>query len=119
MILGFDPKSASPPEFYLGNIAVQEKIRELWEQYYSVIGREQIYAPRQEEDNSRQELKTYLERLGFLNIFVISYPEVVEYIVPPISMLLSVTPGLPYNFTWGKSLVKGAKALAKISLVDD
>lgn len=112
---------APPPEFWLGNRAVREKLGELWQQYHSVKGRfkklaeEQVgsHCPSEAQEDAKQEFSSHLECLGFLKAFIVSYPEVVEYVIPPITVIISTKPESAYDIASWESLARGAKALVE------
>lgn len=105
---------APPPEFWCGKPQVKEQLRELWQSYSAIISRQQFDAPTGKKNTLLQQLKPFLKHLGVLDIYVVCYPEVVEYLVPPVSAILSVSPGLPYNHTFGSSVLCAAQTLVQM-----
>lgn len=89
----------SPPDLWNGNSAVREPLRELWQQYFHVV-----FSRRQENwlkhagssDLSGTRalwnlLEPYHSRLPALELYFVAYPVPVEYLVPPVSAILSIT----------------------------
>lgn len=89
--LGELSKDVTPPEAWNGAPEVGERLRQLWEDYRLISNRSNRGTARAMEIETLpfSALQQYQTRLDTLKIYLVDYPEPVEYLIPPISILLS------------------------------
>lgn len=103
-LLGDLPRNVTSPELWNGDAAVKEKLRELWQRYRSTSTQlKRDMAQEIETGNSSfleggilssSDFQQYQIHLDMLKIYLVEYLEpVVEYAVPPVTILLSQTEG--------------------------
>ena len=116
------PSTATPPEFWLGNLAIKNKLTELWQQYRKEIAcRDPAYKLRDNFDRLREwnkshslpNLDSYADDLDYLKFYFVVYPETVEYAVPPISVIKSFKLEIAREPDWEDSLRRGVLALVE------
>jgi hypothetical protein len=87
--------STSPPELWRGEMAVQAILKEMWTFYRSNVShqREQQFIDNEQSYSSSSayaRLAPPRSPVAALELYLIAYPELVELIIPPASVVLSV-----------------------------
>lgn len=138
-------RRCEPPNIWLGNPEVGELLWDLWQHYLIMREEEsfkQFEQWQQAEQMSGmrklwqgvlnswrgvlngsqhaanklyRELQQYHTRLATLNIYQVDYPAAVEYLVPPVSLILPVGNGKRYSDAYRKRVLNGAESLAALS----
>ncbi len=117
---GSTPAVLYPPAVWSGAPAVAALFDELWGLYgplsteRSRWERQATSSPQWMRDTSRlwYDLKPYHARLATLNAYLVDYPYPVEYLVPPVSVVLGVKDMMPDAVTFRTTLRRVAGALA-------
>lgn len=139
--LGQISREATPPEVWAGEPRVGELLKELWPCYLAMLEERDIKRWRQAEQENRMtklwrgtiksystifnkhigknqlwpKLQPYHSRLATLQVYQVDYPEPVEYLIPPVSVILSVANGLPDSNAYSRSVLHAAERLATSS----
>jgi hypothetical protein len=97
--LGDFSRDATPPDVWDGDPGVGETLKQLWERYRLMNNRSNrgIAKAMETNDLSLLDFQQYQKRLDTLKIYLVDYPEAVEYLIPPISILVSLTDELYDN----------------------
>lgn len=108
---------SNPSDIWDGNPSVGELLRELWSRYQSVFGeRENNWSEQLVEDPGGQRLYDalipYQIRIASLALYLVAYPEPVEYLVPPVSAILSVNNERSGSDTFKERVLHAAEGLA-------
>ncbi len=121
-----------PPSVWEGEPAVGERLRELWSEFQSnyrqqerpwnwlVNPESEDYEPKPLQQGGERtdlwtRLKPYHPHLSTLKIYLIAYPQPVEYLAPPISLLLSAPPESRTRQTLDERVVRAAARLAQLN----
>ncbi len=128
-------RNCEPPGMWTGNLRVRHLLTQLWQDYQSLpVKRFQSFLdPNQQVLDSLlwdnllklgrrilataeyytilKSLHRYKTRLPILNIHLIDYPVSVECLVPPVSVLLSVTTQELHSCGYWKRVLKAVKGL--------
>lgn len=112
---------SEPADLWDGEPAVKELLKELWQRYTFVSQEHDSECRRREaervEISTQQlwdDLQPYHSRLADLSLYQVVYPEPVEYLVPPVSAILSVSTGASDNdYAFRQRALQAAKDLAR------
>ena len=126
-----DVQRDKPPSIWEGEPAVAERLRELWSEFQLITQQRKShwdwFVNRKSEDyepKTRQEggertlwarLQPYHPNLSTLKIYLIAYPQSVEYLAPPISLLLSASPESRTRQLFDERVVQATARLAQIN----
>ena len=114
------PDYADPPEFWLGNQAIKEQLTELWYEYQEEQSERHSFHKMLQDITSRwynsyptSNFDSYAKDLDWLKFYLVVYPEIVEYPIPPISVIKSVKLEVDPDPDWEDSLRRGVLALVE------
>lgn len=126
--LGDIPRNVTPPELWNGVPAVREQLTELWQRYKVICEQSQValwetltpqgvarHFHERYSNVSWSDLEQYQSRLNALMFYVVEYPEPIEYIVPPISILISQPEWKCENEDLRSRTLSAAERLANLS----
>ena len=112
-----------PPELWHGDSRVRELLQELWQQYFHTV-----FSIREEEFVLRQPrlsrtsgiglydlLKPYHTKLAALELYLVAYPFSVEYLIAPVSVVLSVADGPNGSDSLTESVLRAAEGLVALN----
>lgn len=110
---------SNPSDIWDGEPSVGELLRELWSRYQSVFGeRENNWSEQLVQAPGSQRLYDalipYQTRIASLALYLVAYPEPVEYLVPPVSAILSVNNERSGSDTFKERVVHAAEGLAVV-----
>lgn len=115
-------RDCAPPDVWTGSPLVGELLRELWQSYLALLESQDSSQSRLTvsmgiPDGLWDDLKPYHTRLAALEIYQVDYPEAVEYLVPPVSVILSVGNEFPPDSEdFRQRVLRVALCLARSSL---
>lgn len=83
----------TPPEVWNGAPEIGERLAELWQHYRATSNRSKCSLEQVDHLDSFRlsELQKYKENFDFLFIYLVYYPEPVEYLLPPNRIIVSIT----------------------------
>lgn len=121
-----DLQHYSPPDLWMGEPAVKELLKELWQQYSQVSekrGRQMRESEQraivpnsissQKIQKLWKDLQPYKARLEGLMVYQVNYPAPVEYLIPPVSVVLSFQNGLLDSDEFRECVLRAAQKLAQ------
>jgi len=87
--LGNTSQNAEPPDVWDGNLKIKDLLTKLWQEYLNLKeDRFSIFVDT--PLNTYARLKPYQTHLATLQIYQINYPQLREYIIPPVAAILAV-----------------------------
>lgn len=108
-----------PLDLWDGEAAVKEQLEELWRRYKSISFQREQEWERQDDrdidsviDKLWHTLTPYHSQIEALQLYFVSYPKAVEYLVPPVSAILSIPPEGSNIKTLKKQVLRAAQGLA-------
>jgi hypothetical protein len=107
---------ARPFDAFLGSPTVRELLFSLWQRYELIWDKERLKDARIQGEQTRLtgETSTIWQDLQYLNIYVVNYPTPVEYLVPPVSVIVSFANELvPKSDAFDQFVMRTAKKLAQ------
>ncbi|MDJ0712860.1 MAG: hypothetical protein QNJ54_01410 [Prochloraceae cyanobacterium] len=104
-----------PPELWNGSPAVKVALKELWQQYLSIGCKEREWSRDSTTDKFWKVLKPYATKIPALELHFVAYPAAVEYVVPPVSAILSFTNRPPENDVLKESVLRAVEVLAQFN----
>jgi hypothetical protein len=123
--VGMDPSpffiadAHNPPASWPGNVAVRKRLDTLWEQYGPLSNERSKWErplAKQRRPMMHQlwnDLQPYHTRIPALMVHLIKYPKQVEYIIPPVSVILTVADDHMDNETFRLRILHAAESLAR------
>lgn len=113
-----NPKSYldRPFDAFLGSQTVKELLFSLWQRYELIWDKERLKDARIQGEQTRLtgDTNTIWQDLQYLNIYVVNYPTPVEYLVPPVSVIVSFANELvPNSEVFDQFVLRTAKRLAQ------
>lgn len=119
-IPGDKSKFRYPADVWVGEPAVGELLLSLWQRYQSVVAERnperRLLAQRSsfKEGSSTllQDLEPYHARLDYLLVYQVNYPALVEYLIPPVAVILSEPHGLTAGSVLKARILNAAEDLA-------
>jgi hypothetical protein len=107
-----------PPTSWPGNTAVRTHLDQLWEQYKPLSNLRRKW----ERPLARQwrpvmqplwrDLQPYQTRLPALALYLVEYPQSVEYIIPPVSVIMTIVNGYLDGESFRLQVLDAAESLA-------
>ncbi|WGV29042.1 hypothetical protein [Halotia branconii] len=108
-----------PPDVWQGKAEIKNLLNDLWQNYQLLnnktnTGIEYLLAieNRLITEDLYSQLEQYRTHLKALQIFLVNYPSLVEYIVPPFSAILSLTDEAPLSEQFQQRSLRVAEALS-------
>lgn len=124
--LPVDLQNYSPLDLWMGESAVKELLEELWQQYSQVSGQrgrqmreseQRVIVPgslsNQKIHKLWEDLQPYQAHLAGLMVYQVNYPAPVEYLIPPVSVVLSFQNGLLDSDKFHDYVLRAAQKLAE------
>jgi hypothetical protein len=114
------PDAHTPATSWSGNIVIKKHIDELWEQYKPLSNRRRTW----ERPLAKQwrtvmqplwnDLQIYTTRLPALAIYLVEYPQQIDYLIPPLSIIMTIVAGNLDGEMFHSRVVQAAENLARI-----
>jgi len=108
----------NPPTSWSGNVGVGKHLDELWKQYKPLSNMRREWVPSLAKQwvpvmhQLWNDLQPYHACFPALTIYLVKYPQQVEYIIPPISVILTIVDDLPDGETFRLQVLHVAESLA-------
>jgi hypothetical protein len=116
------PDARGPAAVWTGNAALSERLATLWEQYQPLANeREKAYRKQsmkqqqlqhEQKINLWQDLKPYHARIPTLNLYMVHYVQPLNYLIPPITALMTFRDGQPDLAGFREQLLDAAAGLS-------
>ena len=113
-----------PANVWTENSATAQLLWQIWEIYRSkhAAKRRKFYVENgiklsdsqtymNDAQKLSKKLSSYFSHLDVLEIYLVDYPALIEYPVPPVSGILSIKNGLPYTYSFCESVERIANKL--------
>lgn len=85
-----------PFDFWQGPVAVKRHLQERWQEYWQIPDRNPetgMLGSKVKSTTLRQDVEPYQTQLDGLMIHLVAYPQQIDYLFPPFSVLLTMVPG--------------------------
>ena len=116
------PEAREPVAAWTGNIAVRERLATLWEQYRPVADEREKAERKQSRKRHQleieqkislwQDLKPYQRRIPTLSIYMIHYGQSLNYLIPPVTLLMTFSDRQPDVAGFREQLIDAAAGLS-------